>query len=288
MAERHIRAVIESTSSADLKGEGLMYLGIIHLQRGDLASARSALTEACSLLPGSGPAIYHLGRCEFEEKDYIAASELFQRALEMGVPPWLQDDLRLYLGICHVRLEEFSEALDVLGSVERVTAPLFFYRGVALSGLERPKEALECLKGALALGPDQEDLAAIHFYAGQCLKEMGQFLEAVSSLGMALQADPRGYEAWNLLGYCLFRLKRHREAIGAFVKALEINPNSALDNANIGSNLRDLGDLEGACRWYRRALRLDPTLVWARENLRKIEEGLQHRAKGITPDTAPE
>lgn len=288
VAKRHIGAVTQSTSSADLKGEGLMYLGIIHLQRGDPVSARSALTEACSLLPGSGPAIYHLGRCEFEENDYIAASELFQKALKMGVPLGLQDDLRLYLGICHVRLEEFSEALDVLGSVERVAAPLFFYKGVALSGLQRPKEALECFKGALALGPDQDDLAAIHFCAGQCLKEMGQFLEAISSLNMALEADPRGYEAWNLLGYCLFRLKRHHEAIGAFVKALEINPNSALDHANIGSNLRDLGDLEGASRWYRRALGLDPTLVWVHDNLRKVEEGLNCKGEGITPDVTPE
>lgn len=288
VAERHIRAVTQSTSSADLKGEGLMYLGIIHLQRGDLASARTALTEACSLLPGSGPAIYHLARCEFEENDYIAASELFDRALEMGVPPGLQDDLRLYLGMCHARLGEFSEVLDVLGSVRRASAPVHFYRGVALSGLGRPKEALECFKDALALGPDREDLAAIYFYAGQCLKEMGRFLEAVSSLNKALEADSRGYEAWNLLGYCLFRLKRHREAIGAFVKALEINPNSALDNANIGSNLRDLGDLEGASRWYRRALRMDPTLVWVQENLRKVEEGLRSKGNDMTMGTTPE
>ncbi len=284
VAQRHIRAVMESSSCAELKGEGLICLGIIHLQRGDLASARSAFDEACSLLPGSGPAIYHLGRCEFEENDYISASELFQRALEMGVPPGLQDDLRLYLGICHVRLEEFSEALDVLGSVERVTAPVSFYRGVALCGLERPEEALECFKGALALGPEPEDLAAIHLHAGQCLKEMGKFLEAVSSLNMALEADARGYEAWNLLGYCLFRLGRHHEAIGAFVKALEINPKSALDHANIGSNLRDLGDLEGACRWYRRALRLDPTLSWVQENLRKVEGELRRKGSGSTPD----
>jgi len=288
-ARMHLEAVAGSASLAEGRGEALIYLGMLHLRRGDIHDAREALTRACSLLPGSASVIYHLGRCEFEERDYIAASDLFRKAMEMGIGPELEDDLRLYLGICHVRLEEFSEALDVLGSVERQSATLHFYRGVALSGLGRPEDALESLNRAMALGAEPVDLAAIHFYAGHCLKEMGRFLDALSPLNMALEADPRSYEAWNLLGYCLFRLKRHREAIGAFMKALELAPGSAVDHANVGSNLRDLGDLEQASRWYRRALKLDPTLVWARENLSKVEDELRRKRCEPPPlDFGPE
>ncbi len=114
-------------------------------------------------------------------------------------------------------------------------------------------------------------MSSIQFYAGHCLKEMGRWEEAIPRLVSALEADSRNYEAWNLLGFCRFSTGRHHEAIQAFLKALELNPGSALDHANIGSNLRDLGDLQGAVQWYRKALRLDPTLGWAAQNLERLE-----------------
>ncbi len=271
-AEGHLQAVATGSPAPGLKAESLLYLGMLHLQAGRVEAAHGSLSQALALIPDSSSVIYHLGRCAFSWRDYIEAADLFRKALDLGLPPEADRDARLQLGISHVQLEEFPEALAVMGAAgQQASAPVHFYRGVALAGLGRQEEALACFEKAIASGPEGEDVSSIQFYAGHCLKEMGRWEEAIPRLVSALEADSRNYEAWNLLGFCRFSTGRHHEAIQAFLKALELNPGSALDHANIGSNLRDLGDLQGAVQWYRKALRLDPTLGWAAQNLERLE-----------------
>jgi ribosomal protein S12 methylthiotransferase accessory factor len=73
------------------------------------------------------------------------------------------------------------------------------------------------------------------------------------------------------MGYCYYKLKEHEKAIDCFRRVLELNPASAIDYANIGSNYREMGDREKAGSYYRLALELDPTIDFARENLEKLE-----------------
>lgn len=271
-AASHLVTSAQLASHVQLKAESLLYLGILKRDQGHLEEASRFLREALSLRPGSGTILYHLARCELDWKDFIAASELFDAALEAGVGKELHDELRLQLAICHINLEEFGEAWQALENVEKPTPPVCFYRGLALLGQGRAEEALEHLEQALALGPDEEDLGSVLFYLGYCLKEMGRFQEASSFLQRALKADPTSYEAWNLLGYCRFKLGLHHEAIEAFLRALQIRPGSAIDLANIGSSLRELGESREAAAWYRKALSRDPTLAFAADGLRKLEE----------------
>ena len=46
---------------------------------------------------------------------------------------------------------------------------------------------------------------------------------------------------------------------------------SAIDYANIGSNLRELGHKEEAIRLYKIALELDPDIEFARASMEKLE-----------------
>jgi ribosomal protein S12 methylthiotransferase accessory factor len=52
---------------------------------------------------------------------------------------------------------------------------------------------------------------------------------------------------------------------------LELDPGSAIDYANIGSNLREMGHKKEAIRLYRIALEMDPTIEFARESLARLE-----------------
>jgi len=65
-------------------------------------------------------------------------------------------------------------------------------------------------------------------------------------------------------------LKHHEQSIAAFERVIELDPGSAIDYANIGSNLRELGHLEEALRLYRMALELDPDIEFARTNVGKL------------------
>jgi ribosomal protein S12 methylthiotransferase accessory factor len=57
---------------------------------------------------------------------------------------------------------------------------------------------------------------------------------------------------------------------------IEIDPGSAIDYANIGSNLRELGHKKEAIQLYRIALEMDPDIDFARQNLEKLEAELHN------------
>jgi ribosomal protein S12 methylthiotransferase accessory factor len=171
------------------------------------------------------------------------------------------------------QLPDPAQALAVLTSMTQVAGQAYyahFFRALVLMSLERPEEALKSLDRALALNPPNQDEASIHTQMGAALKDLGRFIEAKQALTRAASFPEPHHEVFNLLGYCHFMLKEHEQSIEAFGKAIEIEPGQAINYANIGSNLRELGKMEMACQMYRHALDLDPSLEFARLNLEKL------------------
>ena len=128
------------------------------------------------------------------------------------------------------------------------------------------------MEKALALNPPQQDIASICSYMGVGLKEMGAYQKAIDVLKRGEAHDPERTDIYNLLGFCHFKLKQHEKAIENFAKAIDLNPGSAIDYANIGSNYRDMGDREKAITFYEIALSIDPTISFARDNLNKLKD----------------
>ena len=56
----------------------------------------------------------------------------------------------------------------------------------------------------------------------------------------------------------------------SFGQAIEADPGSGIDYANIGSCLREMGRREEAVKMYRSALELDPSLDFARQNIERL------------------
>jgi ribosomal protein S12 methylthiotransferase accessory factor len=54
------------------------------------------------------------------------------------------------------------------------------------------------------------------------------------------------------------------------MRTVEIDPNSAIDYANIGVNLREKGEIEKAIPMFKKALGLDPSIGFARKHLAEI------------------
>ncbi|MBU1276250.1 MAG: YcaO-like family protein [Proteobacteria bacterium] len=149
---------------------------------------------------------------------------------------------------------------------------LEFFRALAMLTLERPAEALEALDAALTLNPPASDEASIHTHRGAALKDLGRYDEAKESLRRAASFDEPHSEVFNLLGFCHYMLKEHEEAVEAFSRAIELEPGLAINYANIGSNLREMGQIKEACQMYEHALELDPGLDFARDNLAKLKQ----------------
>jgi len=144
---------------------------------------------------------------------------------------------------------------------------IHFYIGYANERMYRPEEALKHYQNALALNPDPNELASIHCHIGNVLKDMQRFDAAIAALHQAQAFNAGLKEIYNLLGYCHYKRGEHAQAVEAFEQAIELDPTSATDYANIGINLAAMGMKAPAVRWLEMALELEPELNWAKERL---------------------
>lgn len=150
---------------------------------------------------------------------------------------------------------------------------LEFYRGRNLYEQGQVEEALACFEAALARNPNSEDLPYLYSYKGCCLRDLERYAEAVPTLEKGLACDETRPDIHNILGVCYFKTKEYERAVHHFTRAVELNPVSAIDYANLALNQEKLGFIEEATKNYQIALAQDPSIEFAAERL----AGLLHQ-----------
>jgi len=145
-----------------------------------------------------------------------------------------------------------------------------FYIGQTYLSLNDPESALTCFSQAIEQNPPIQDIPSIYSYMGICLKNMGNYKEALAVLKKGEYYDNERTDIYNLMGFCHFMLKEHEMAIENFKKVIKIDPGSAIDYANIASNYRDMGENEKAIYHYKVALELDPSIEFAKVSLARL------------------
>jgi ribosomal protein S12 methylthiotransferase accessory factor len=147
---------------------------------------------------------------------------------------------------------------------------LDFYRGRNLYENGQPEKALVRFKKALELTPEQEDLPYIYSYMGLCYKDLENYDEALISLKNGLAEDEERPDIHNTMGVCFFKLEEHAKAVKSFERAVELNPVSAMDYANLGVNHRRLGNRDEAIHFLTLALSFDPDIEFAKQQLAEL------------------
>lgn len=170
-------------------------------------------------------------------------------------------------------LPHMERLLEAFGP--RYDLTFFLAHTLELQG--ESEAALSLFHQALSQRPDPQEIASIYAHIASCAKDLERYEEALDALATAEQYNNELKEIYNLRGFCCFKLKKHHDAIAAFERAIELDPGSAIDYANIGSNLRELGYKREAVRLYQMALDLNPDIDFARENIQRLEEELKGR-----------
>lgn len=147
-----------------------------------------------------------------------------------------------------------------------------FYRGKNLYDLGNAEEALLHFDNALALHPEEEDMPYLYSYKGCCLRDMARFEEAIEALEIGRRHDDERPDIHNILGVCHFKGRRFATAAEHFRRAVELNPVSAIDYANLAINLQYLGRNDEAMHNYKVALSMDPDIEFARRGLAELLE----------------
>lgn len=111
---------------------------------------------------------------------------------------------------------------------------------------------------AIALNPN--DATAHQWYGVQPLTALGRFDEAVTEEKRAIELDPLSMVNNADLGWILMEAGRYDEAISQLRKTLEIDPTFYPTHFNLGVALQLKGDLSGAIAEYTKAQELSPDL----------------------------
>ncbi len=167
-------------------------------------------------------------------------------------------------------------ALEVkLSEMQRLLPEAYymeFYRGKNLYDQGYVSDALYHFDRALSLDPKEEDLPYLYSYKGCCLRDLERFEEAIPVLETGRELDDERPDIHNMLGVCHFKGQRFDVAAQHFKRAVELNPVSAIDYANLAINLQRLGRDDEAMHNYRVALSMDPSIDFARKGLADLLE----------------
>ncbi|MEJ5357684.1 MAG: YcaO-like family protein [Desulfobacterales bacterium] len=169
---------------------------------------------------------------------------------------------------------EPERALALLDDLERRLPGKYyvsFYRGLALVRAGRSEESLSFFRQALVRDPHPTETAGILSHFASALKDCGRYAEAIPLLRQGVALDAERIDLWNLLGFCHFKRSEYEEAVAAFRRAIELDPGSAIDHANLGVNLAALGRREEAIEALQTALALDPGIEFARNRLKALD-----------------
>ena len=89
--------------------------------------------------------------------------------------------------------------------------------------------------------------------------------------GEGHRTRPERPDLHNLLGFCHFKLADHEAGGRHFPRAIDLDPTSAIDYANLGVNYQALGETKKAIQCFRLALSLDAGIEFARQHLARLE-----------------
>jgi tetratricopeptide (TPR) repeat protein len=130
-----------------------------------------------------------------------------------------------------------------------------FYMGVALQGLDRPKEAethyLAALRAKSGAGEPLAAVVRLYLNSGRAKDAEELLTRTIASNSANAVANA---VANDLLGQVLMAQKRAKDAVTAFSRAIELRPNWAMPYQGLAAAQRALGDAEATERAYRQGI----------------------------------
>ena len=99
------------------------------------------------------------------------------------------------------------------------------------------------------------------------------------AIGCGSSGDTATAETQRQFGVRMAKMNLWREAMFRFRRAVEIDPNNATAHNNLAVALEATGDLDGAAKEYREALRLDRTNQYIQRNYSRFVEFTQRGKK---------
>jgi tetratricopeptide (TPR) repeat protein len=224
------------------------FLGVVALEEKQFERARNHFERAILINPGLEPAHTDLAVALLSLLRPEEAVSVLDRARK-EVPPSFR--IEYLSGVARSQLKRFDQALEAYSAAEKLGStnqpPLtdhrfYFQVGALLERKGDENKSIEYLEKALELKPDYDE-ALNHL--GDMWAEKGKNLpKARAMIEQALKAEPENPAYMDSMGWVLFKLAKHSEALDWLLKARQrmTEPDATV--------LDHVGDAAAACaRW---------------------------------------
>ncbi|AHC16214.1 tetratricopeptide repeat protein [Salinispira pacifica] len=206
--------------------------------QGNWSSAESSFKSLLKDYPESGFILLNLGNIYYSQGSLNKSIEYYLKALEKE-PDW---GVAYYkLGVTYFRAGKLIKALESFNKVIELKnqshAMASYFVGLINFFLGRDDDSDQAFSAFHEIAP--ESMIANFFLAQIKIKE-NHFNEAIKLLNELLEETPLLSEGHYMLGQAYYGLHRNTDAIKAFRKVLEINP----DDQRAKTKLTLMTDLE--------------------------------------------
>lgn len=232
-----------------LAAKAAMDEGFKALEIGDVNNAIAAFAKMAEILPHSGSYAL-LGYALFYGGNYLKAAHTFEKAIKLD----RRDAHALaLLGLTYSRLGKLPKAINAFRQALKVNpndAGIHFYLGHLYANIRRWREAADELRAAIRLKNDFLDayqyLADMYLDLGR-IRQMERderfqqaidvYQELIDSITELQSADrnPTVAAAYNNIGVIYTEAENTQEALRAFEKAVEYDPDDVIGLTNLGS-----------------------------------------------------
>ncbi len=239
---------------------------------------RAAVIEWKNVLqknPSNMDARLRLGLINLELGDLAAARSELQRAADLGMEPAVVGPPLARVWLMEGNYDRVLEELDpedFAAEEASVRAQVLLLRGEAMAAQNRPDEAMEAFEEALLLAPD---LGLAHVGMAAVHAAQGRPEDARDRLQTALAMEPRLHQGWNLLGDLERSEGRLEAAEAAYGEAIQHGPSPYFFHMKRALTRMALQDMPGMEEDLRAMRRLGP-----RSPSTSYVQGLVHYQEG--------
>lgn len=222
-------------------------LGSLYRRTGRLDEAYEAFSEAVAL-GAEDPIVFELlGDIASGQEDLERARRHYQHALDLSPN---DNDLQLRLALVLNELGDYQQAISLLRDlpdVEPVLAESYVLAG-------QFADAAVLYASLTAADPDD---AGYWLGLGRSYYELDRPDEAIAPLEHVLDLDPKQAQALGMLAAIYHQKGDYLDAVGVFLRLLELRPDDRLAHFMIATAYDNLENPEQALLHYNRFLELD-------------------------------
>jgi superkiller protein 3 len=257
-AKKYDQAIVEHKKRIEFdprNADAFVDLSVAYFEKGNYAEGMSSLKKALSINPNHPLARMNLGRHYRELKKGPEAIDELLYARDLGMYPEvyedLENDLRMTFQMCFSDLEKWAR--------DEPNNPLshyYFAYALMYNNKDWPK-AMKEIDRAIELDKSNGRFrkAKAVLYLSQ-----GREKETIAACKECIRVDPSSWGCYNLLCEEYMSTENMKEALGAALKAVAINPNALSTQFNVGSAYALNGENEKALEAFKKARSLSLSL----------------------------